>query len=216
MNQRDKLIQLNSSPYFTIGTISRVLDQDGESLYSNIKRWVKEGEIIRLRRGLYVTRDYFNTLDRMERDQYYEYIAGILMPESYLSGAYVLQKYEILTERVYAITSVTIKKTKDYKNDFGRFMYAKIKEDLFLGFTVRSTGLFVVAEASRMKALFDFLYFRLYRKPVLTSDLIASFRLNLEGISREELNEFKKYCWLAGAKKYLVLPKMVESLKNGY
>jgi hypothetical protein len=53
---------------------------------------------------------------------------------SYLRLEYVLQKYSILSESVFAFTSITVKTGRTYRNDLGDFVYRNIKKDLFSGF----------------------------------------------------------------------------------
>ncbi len=71
------------------------------SLYQKIKRWIDIGKILQLRKGLYMSRVYF------EKNQFDEnfrvFIANNLLFPSYVSGAYVLQRYEILTDITHPI-----------------------------------------------------------------------------------------------------------------
>lgn len=108
--------------------MQKVVQVKDNSLYANIKRWLKNSELIQLKRGLYVTKVYVANL--INKQVYLEFIANNLKRPSYLSGEYILQKYGMLTESVFALTSITRKKTRIYNNNFAVFIYSNIKEIL--------------------------------------------------------------------------------------
>ena len=149
--------ELNSASYFTKNTLQQVVPINDNALYSNIKRWIKQNIIMQLKRGMYVTNDYYIRLP--EKQAYREFIANKLKVPSYLSLEYVLQKYSLLTEGVYAFTSITLKKTNTYQNKLGLFTYSNISQGLFTGYKIVGKEGFQIKEASKAKALFDFLYF---------------------------------------------------------
>ena len=148
--------ELKSASYFNKNTLQQVAPISDNALYSNIKRWLKQNIIIQLKRGVYVTNDYYIRLP--EKQAYLEFIANKLKSPSYLSLEYVLQKYSLLTEGVYAFTSITLKKTNTYKNKLSLFTYSNISQDLFTGYKIVNKEGFQIKEASKAKALFDFLF----------------------------------------------------------
>ena len=107
---------------------------DEKRTYLNIilSRQVKRGTMVRLRKNLYVTRSY---LDKAERkgffSDYVEFVANKLYAPSYLSLDYVLYEHNMLTEIPRNITSVGLRKTEQFSNDLGTFIYHAIKEELF-------------------------------------------------------------------------------------
>lgn len=212
MTQLNNLSRLSSASFFDKTTLQRVVEVADNSLYSNIKRWLKQGELIQLKRGLYVTKDYFISLT--DKQSYNEFVANILKQPSYLSGEYVLQKYSLLSESVFALTSITLKKTGSYQNSLGTFIYSSIKNQLFTGFNISQKNGFEIKEATKVKALFDFLYFRLLRTPNPTKDYIASFRLNLAELQESDWAEFTSYVNLSGSKKMFNLPIILKELAN--
>ena len=155
MNQVDKLQNLKNLSYFDKNTLAQYVDVAQNSLYSNIKRWLKKGLIIQLKRGLYVTGDYLDK--NMGSMSYIELIANRLYEPSYLSGEYVLQQYNILTEAVFAFTSVSLKTRREYENRLGRYIYRSIKRELFTGYTIIQKDDFQIKIATKAKALFDYL-----------------------------------------------------------
>lgn len=94
-------------------------------------------------------------------------------------------------------------------NPLGAFVYRNIKEDLFTGFEIRSIDEFDIRVARKAKALFDFLYFKLFKIQVITPEILDSFRLNFDGFSKEDLKEFSGYCKLSGIQKFIQLPPMI-------
>ncbi len=213
MKQKIKIDVLKKAPYFGVRVLK---DLSGgvkdQSNYSNIKRWLKDGTLVGLKKGTYVTSYYIERLDSKSLGVYLEYIANILMPQSYVSGEYILQTYNMLSENVYGITSVTLKKPQIYRNSLSIFTFSKIKEALFLGYNMEDSMGYTIARATKVKALFDFIYFRTYRQSNLSLELLRSYRLNLDELNDGDFAEFERYCKLAGQRKYLELPAKLKFL----
>ncbi len=165
----------------------KTLESREDVLDANIKYWIKTGKLIVIKKGKYILKERFAKLE--SGDSLLEYIAGQIVQPSYLSVEYVLAKYQILSESVQTVTSVTTKKTKAIKNDLGSFQYYSISEKLFTGYKTRKKGELIYAEATKSKALFDFLYFRFLKEFDISEEAIGNLRLNWENIS---LSEFKK------------------------
>lgn len=210
MNQVKELKKLISLSYFNRNTLSQVVGGSENALYANIKRWIKNGVLIQLKRGLYVTPLYCDRI--FNKNRYCEFLANKLKEPSYLSLEYVLQKHSILTEAVYALTSVTLKTKQRYQNQFGVFLYRNINERLFNGFRIVSAGGYQILEATKSKALFDYLYFRLLRMKNVDDGYLASLRLNLDALTVRDWKEFSQYCRDAGAKKFELLAKKLRGL----
>lgn len=209
MNKISKLSILNSASFFTKNTLKEVVEGSSEAISANVARWIKNGNLISLKKGLYVTKEYL-TQNKNNQD-YSEFIANILKKPSYLSGEYILQKYGILSESVFSITSVTLKKTRSYSNKIGVFLYSKITNNLFIGFDIISKSGFEIKEATKTKALFDFLYFRLRTVSEINQEIIDSFRLNLESLTAKDFKEFQSYIDISAIKKFV---NIVDYLKQ--
>jgi hypothetical protein len=87
-------------------------------------------------------------------------VSAIILPQSYLSLEYVLQRHGILAEVTYPVTAITLKNTRTVENSLGTFAYHHIKSDLYQGFTLTEYLGIPIAQASPPKALFDYLYLR--------------------------------------------------------
>ncbi len=137
-------------------------------------------------------------------------VSAILIPQSYLSLEYVLQRNDILTEITYPVTAVTLKQTRVFKNRLGTFTYRNIKTDLYQGFTFTEYMGIPFAQATPAKALFDFLYFRPLKSSQRLAgyDLVEDLRLNLEDFSENDQVEFSTFVEISSSKK------MEQILKN--
>ncbi|HBH45925.1 MAG: hypothetical protein A2445_00120 [Candidatus Jacksonbacteria bacterium RIFOXYC2_FULL_44_29] len=163
-------------------------------------RYAKNGKIIRLKKGLYVTKEYIDNLEKKGRLSYYlDFLIGVLYEPSYLSLEFVLYRHNLLTDVPYNFTAVTKNKTAVFTNKFGNFLYYKIKDSLFCGFELVKEGNFTFLRATKAKALFDFLYLRKNILPV--REAVKELRLNVENLSRADIKELKKYVTVEGSKK---------------
>lgn len=199
MKYRKELEQLAQLPYFNQVTISNLLDLSGPTLQMYITRSVAKGQLIRLKRGIYVTSDYY----KLETDKqgYLEFLSSVIYGPSYLSLEYVLQKYAVLTESVFAYTGVSVKKTKKIINNLGSFMYTNINNKRFEGFEIVSRGRYQIRQATKAKALFDYLYFAVKPWKQVTRDIVDELRLNLDEIEQKDWNEFNGYIEKWGGRK---------------
>ena len=212
MKQVNKLKSLENLSYFGRGAISQYIDDiKPESLSADINRWIKEGVLIQLKKGLYTTSNYFGRVNN--RSLYLEFIANKLRTPSYLSLEYVLQKHSILSEAVYSITSITTKTSRSYNNLLGLFLYRNIKESLFTGFDIIEYNGFEIAQATKAKALFDWLYLKLLRIQNINLEILESLRLNIDGFKFKDFREFKSYCEMTEIKKYKILGQIISKLK---
>lgn len=92
----------------------------------------RAGEIIRLRRGLYVCPE--KATGEMLSP---ELIANRLLTPSYVSMSTALRYYGLIPEAVYVTQSMTTKEAREYDTPVGRFVFNRIKRDVF-GIGVRN------------------------------------------------------------------------------
>ena len=212
VNQIRNIKNLEVLSYFDRNTLSQFFDLSQNSLSANVNRWLKSGILIQFKKGFYVTSAYVQA--QRKQNPYMEFIAGKLREPSYLSLEYALQKYSVLTESVYGFTSVTLKSKRVYKNKFAVFVYRNIKEELFTGYTIKNMDGFMVKMATPAKALFDYFYYKLFRINEINKQMIDDFRLNYDGFSSKDLNEFSRYCLLAKTKKMRQLITFIKELEE--
>jgi predicted transcriptional regulator of viral defense system len=116
-----------------------------------ITKLLKKGEIIQLRRGLYI----FSTEQRKGVVSK-EVIANALYGPSYISLEYALSYYGIIPEQTHTVTSVCLGRSREYANDFGAFTYNKVKDSTYsIGVELISTPNTSFLMATPEKALID-------------------------------------------------------------
>ena len=190
---------IKNLPFFTIDSLMPI-EKDRHYLKVLFYRLAKQGKIIPLKRGLYTSNFFLENVEKKNIiEEYSEFIANIIYKPSYLSLEYILEKYGVLTETVHSFTLVTEKKTNKFFNKLGTFNYYHIKKELFTGFNIVKKDIFLIAEATLAKALFDFLYFR--KNILSTREQIEELRLNMESVKKKDCREIKKYVEIEGSKK---------------
>ena len=193
--------QLKSLPHFyktTVYQLGKQLGLKDTTVDTYISRFLKYKEIFQLKNGLYVSADFF---DKNRNDISYSfYLANIIRTPSYVSSWAALQYYNLTTEAIRSVTSVTPKVTRDYQTKAGNFAYQSIKKELFLDFFL-GKGKFDFYIASPSKALFDLLYFRTHQFRGIPVEnikaLVEELRIDIDEMDKEEQEKFysmiKKY-----------------------
>lgn len=160
-----------------------------ESLFPHIKggnqkiRLLEcDRQIIRLKRGLYVcspevTGKLLST----------ELIANHLYAPSYVSMASALRYYGLIPEAVYTKQSMTLKHSKDFDTQLGRFEYTHISKEAFsVGLTsVRKEG-YAFIMATPEKALCDLIA----NSPQVNLRYLKDAKIYLEEDIRIEMEDF--------------------------
>ncbi|MHB8856486.1 MAG: type IV toxin-antitoxin system AbiEi family antitoxin domain-containing protein [Bellilinea sp.] len=205
------LSSLDSFPYFTIEAVKQLLGDESAAagtIQTALYRWMKAGQIIQLKKGVYMTRRFFE-LHRADAD-FAPMVSAILIPQSYLSMEYILQRNATLTEMTYPVTAVTLKQTRVFENKLGTFTYRNIKADLYQGFTFSEYLGIPFSQATVAKALFDFLYLRPWKssRRLAGYNLAEELRLNLEDFLEKDQDEFVTFVGMSKSRK------MDQILKN--
>lgn len=110
-----------------------------------LHQWTKSGDLISLKRGLFM----FSDAEPPKTE-----IAKQLYSPCYFSLEYVLNFYGILPDAVFEYTLVTTKTTRRFETTAGIFAYHKMKREAFTGFDP------VTLMAEKEKALVDYFYLR--------------------------------------------------------
>lgn len=195
MKYREILLeQLKNQPYFTKKAIYQLSEQYGlksTTVDTYISRSLKRKDIIPLKRGLYVSVDFYN---KNKNDISYSfYLANIIRTPSFVSSWTALQYYNLVTESIHTITSTTIKVTRSYETKTGNFVYQSIQKELFSNFsTVKGKFNFFIASPS--KALFDLLYFKTRQFHSVSIEniksLVEELRIDINEMSLAEQENF--------------------------
>lgn len=126
-------------------------DSKRQTVKNQLRGWVAKGYLLRLKRNLYFLKEI------QLKDEFV--LANHLYQPSYVSLESALNYYGIIPDVPFSVTSVTIKKTQEFANQFGLFLYRSLKKDLFFGWQEVEVGEKQTYKiAKQEKALFDFLY----------------------------------------------------------
>jgi predicted transcriptional regulator of viral defense system len=193
-SRKNLLEQLKNLPYFGKDTVHQLGNQlrlKEATIDTYISRFLKYKEIIKLKRGLYISADFY---DKNKTDiSYLFYLANIIRKPSYVSSWTALQYYNLTTESIYGITSVTQKPTRNYDTKISSFSYQSIQEKLFVDFS-SVEGKFNFFIASPAKALFDLLYFKTHQFRGIKKEniklLIEKLRIDINEMDKNEQDKF--------------------------
>lgn len=195
MKSSSNLIEgLKGMPHVSKDSVQQLGMQLGLSrstIDSYISRFLKRRQLLQLKKGLYISSDGF--AKNRQDASYLFYLANVLRTPSYVSSWAALQHYDLTTEAIRTITSVTPKVTRTYQTKVGTFTYQSINGELFQGFSLmRGTFDFFIACPS--KALFDLLYFRTRQFRGASKGsvmaLIEELRINFDEMETSEQKQF--------------------------
>jgi predicted transcriptional regulator of viral defense system len=124
----DELVEVAAGmPCFTTGFLAG--GQNANQVRLQLSRWVKDGRVVRLRKGVYVLAAPYRKV-RVELFC----VANSLKRPSYVSTQSALAWYGLIPEYVPAVTSVTTGRPETIQTAFGRHEYRHIKRSFFRGY----------------------------------------------------------------------------------
>jgi predicted transcriptional regulator of viral defense system len=178
-----------------------------------ISEMIKSGELVSLRRGLYVPGP---ELDLPLPDSFV--VANHLRGPSYISLESALSYWNLIPERVYEISSVTTKTSKIYNTAIGRFSFQHLPTPYY-AFGIRSvplTELQTALIASPEKAICDKIVLTsgiLLRSVSQTMDfLIDDMRMDEEQLQNLDISAIQS--WVEDAPKRSSLQMLVNTLQR--
>lgn len=181
--------------------------------YDKINELVKKGMLLPVKKGFYIPGPGLG----IARPESF-LVANHLWGPSYVSLETALSYWGCIPERVFEISSVTIKKSKTYKTPVGRFSYfhTPLPYYAFGVKSIRLTARQTVLIASPEKALCD--------KIVLTSGVFLRSIRSTEEFLREDLrideealsklNREEIESWIAEAPKKTSLQMLIRTLNT--
>lgn len=181
--------------------------------HDKISEWIKSGELVSVRRGLYIP----GPESELPVPSAF-LIANHLRGPSYISLDSALSYWGFIPERVYEITSATLKTARKFKTPVGRFSYEHLPSPYY-SFGIESVQLTekqTVLMASREKAVCD--------KIILTSGIkLRSVRqskelliddLRMDESLLQNLNTNTIHSWINDAPKKSSLQMLVKTLNQ--
>jgi predicted transcriptional regulator of viral defense system len=187
---KDKIIEVNFTDHIlTDVDLNGLLDGTPAARYGMVNKALKKGEIIKVRRGLYLLADKYR---HKKLSKFF--LASRIVPHSYISLESALSYYGWIPERVTMVTSIlAIGRTKKFATPFGEFIFYQlpVNEYEFL------TGVTRVEEikgepfllASPLRALADYVYMRKIDWQGIDY-LTTSLRTDVEQLMKITVNDF--------------------------
>lgn len=140
---------------FTLVDIKNLFPEEKvKTIKNNFIRWLSKGYFVRLKRDLYEFVEQGGELKIPDL-----YVANRLYEPSYVSLETALSIYSIIPDIAAAVTSVTSRPTRTFRNKYGSFFYRTCQKKPFTGYRVMLYEGFKVWIADKEKALVDFLYY---------------------------------------------------------
>ena len=164
-----------NKPYFTVADLEKILEMKRDSLYVTLNRLVKDGVLIRLRRGVYQPEFQSLELERTANELYYP---------SYLSFESALSRYGILSQIPYTLTFATNRRSKKILLRDREVEYRQLKKEYFFGYKLEN-GIYI---AEPEKAVLDQLY--MINKGKASSDISE---WSLVGLKKNKFVQYSKY-----------------------
>ena len=121
-----KLKKALKTTIFTHEEIANLLKDEVSNVNAKISYMVKQGILVRLKKGLYVFSELYrdDSVDMVA-------VANRLYTPSYVSFDYALSYYGLIPERVYEVTSATLYAKKVFETPLGRFSYRPIPMEVY-------------------------------------------------------------------------------------
>lgn len=186
-----------------------------ETMNRRIVRWVRSGDLIRLKRGIYTTKYIFNRY--REVPEFSEFTSSVIKYPSYVSAEYVLRKEDALAEVTFGVTAIAIKSANTYRNKLGTFVYREIKPELFIGYERKYFLEYDYWYATNPKALFDYLYYK--SRALGTSfrgrNIVEELRLRLDFLDDAGSSELMSYAEKSKSRKLkAIIKNVIENASN--
>jgi predicted transcriptional regulator of viral defense system len=146
------MISLRREPVFDLPLLEMVSGQNRNTLRVQLHRWIADGKVVSLRRGLYTL------AEGLSEPKQGAVLANLMVNPSYLTGLWALSWHGLIPEAVYEYTSAVTSYKQQYENAFGRFSYRRLKADCFRGWREVEYANTRIRVATPEKAVLDHLY----------------------------------------------------------
>jgi predicted transcriptional regulator of viral defense system len=161
--------------------LTQLLQTTDNARYALVKRSFKSGELMRLKKGLYLIAGKVKQIlpDEFE-------LALLMYQPSMISLESALSYHGLIPEAVYTTTSVSPKRAQEFKTPIGIFSYKRVPaKGFYIGVHRISTPTGTILIASPWRALADFVYTRRKSWQNL-ADLEMDMRIDAETLINED------------------------------
>ncbi|HPN87721.1 MAG TPA: hypothetical protein PLH56_00075 [Candidatus Omnitrophota bacterium] len=165
--------------------------ENPETIKKCLFRLKKRGWLSSLRKGLYeITFPQDSNLPDL-------YLANKIYAPSYVSLQTALSHYGIIPEVAMAVTSITSKTTRQFKNKYGLFIYRAVQPKMFCGYQIEKYNGYNVLIAEPEKALMDYIYFQTFRGQKFDRE---AHRIDMKRVKKMNKKKIQNYAQLFGLK----------------
>jgi len=166
-----------------------LLDKTAAARYGMVNKALQKGEIIKIRRGLYMLVDKYR---HKKLSKYF--LASRIVPHSYISLESALSYHGWIPERVTTVTSIlAMGRTKKFITPLGEFVFYQLPVNDYEFLTgvrrveeIKDQPFFI---ASPLRALADYIYIKKMDWKNLKS-LTNGLRIELEQIMEIDIDDF--------------------------
>jgi len=186
-NEFYKKLEKNKLYVFSLNDVLTIFpDAKKDCIKKCLYRW-KKGQLIRsIKKGMY---ELIYPKEFFVSDLY---LANKIYFPSYVSLETALSNYSIIPEVAMAVTSITTKPTRIFKNEHGLFKYRSIKLNAFCGYFIEKHRGFDVLMAEPEKALVDYVYFKIKDNKVFDIDAERLDKDIVSNLNRKNLNKYAR------------------------
>jgi len=170
---------------FTVFSLGDIRSMDGNFRRRSLNEWQDKGYIKKVVDKYYI----FSDLELSENVLFE--IANRIYSPSYVSLEMALSYYHLIPESVYAVTSVTTRKTNSFDTKIGNFDYRAVKPDFFFGYSIENYDDKHYKIASIEKSLLDYFYLN---PGIREKRDFETLRINLDEF-RENVDPEKMYSY---------------------
>jgi len=160
--------------FYTTSDLIKITGYKLASVRKILERLDKKGVLARVTREVFI--NLFNPPSL-------EQVACLIYPPTYISGESILFETGILEQSPFALTCITLNKTKTVQTKLGMILYQHIKKELYFGFYQNKGAFFSYPE----KALCDYVYLK--RKH---GESVPLEELNFEELNKNKLKRYLK------------------------
>lgn len=174
-----RTFELNNSEkiILSIEDISKLFSISRESAKVTANRYVKNNQLIRLKRNFYITPNKF---EKLNEEDYFR-VANLLQVPSYISLTTALSYYNISTQQIRSIIeSIALKRTKNVMVGNVEFKFLLIKKDLYADFVLEKHFFIATPE----KALVDAVYLSSLGRYNCDFDAIEFKKINKQKVNQ--------------------------------
>jgi len=179
---------------FVLFSLKDIKKEDPSFHRRRLSEWREKGYIKNVINSFYIF------ADREPDENILFFIANRIYNPSYISLEAALGYYSFIPEAVFAVTSVSARKTKTFSTIYGKMIYKHIHPRYFFGYDLVEFGNFRFKIAAPEKAVLDFLYLN---SQIKSREDMEELRFNPEEVQKKIDQEKFNECLLKFGKHSL-------------